>query len=84
MPFEIVWSQKALKELGKIERPIAKRIHRAIGQLGDDPFQYDVRKLTNSSHYRLRVGDYRVLLEIRQNQLRILVIQIGHRKNVYY
>ena len=82
MPFEIIWSEKAVKELKKIERPIAKRIFNAITQLKEDPF-HNIIKLTNSPYYRLRVGDFRIILDIQKNQLRILIIKVGHRKKIY-
>lgn len=82
MPFEIIWSESAIKDLKKIERPIGKRIFDAITRLKEDPY-HNIIKLTNSPYYRLRVGDYRVILDIRKKQLRILVIKIGHRKKIY-
>ena len=82
MPFEIIWSEKAIKELKKIERPIAKRIFDAITLLKEDPY-HNIIKLTNSPYYRLRLGDYRVILDIQKNQLRILIIKVGYRKKIY-
>lgn len=82
MPFEIIWSERAIKELKKIDRFIAKRIFNAVTQLKEDPY-HNIIKITNSPYYRLRVGDYRVILDIEKNQLRILVIKVGHRKGIY-
>ena len=82
MPFEIIWSERAIKELKKIERSIGKRIFYAITQLKEDPF-HNIIKLTNSPYYRLRVGDYRIILDIQKAQLRILIIKVGHRKKIY-
>ena len=82
MTFEIIWSASAIKDLKKIDRPIAKRIFDAITRLKEDPY-HNIIKLTNSSYYRLRVGDYRVILDIEKNKLRILIIKIGHRKKIY-
>jgi mRNA interferase RelE/StbE len=80
--FEIIWSASAIKDLKKIDRPIAKRIFDAITRLKKDPY-HNIIKLTNSSYYRLRVGDFRVILDIEKNKLRILIIKIGHRKKIY-
>jgi len=82
MPFEIIWSNSAIKELKKIDRLIAKRIYDAVGKLREDPYR-NIKKLTNSNYFRLRVGDYRVIMDINENQLRILVIKVGHRKTIY-
>ena len=82
MAFEIIWSASAIKELKKIDRHIAKRIFDTITRLKEHPY-HNIIKLTNSPYYRLRVGDYRVFLDIQKNQLRILIIKVGHRKNIY-
>ena len=82
MTFEIIWSESAIRELKKIDRSIGKRIYDKITLLKDDPY-HNVIKLVNSPYFRLRVGDYRVILDIQKNQLRILIIKIGHRKNIY-
>jgi len=42
-----------------------------------------VTKLVGDSSYRLRVGDYRVILDIQGNHLSVLVLKIGHRKDIY-
>jgi mRNA interferase RelE/StbE len=80
--FEIIWSASAIKDLKKIDRPIAKRIFETVTRLKEDPY-HNIVKLINSPYYRLRVGDYRVILDIEKYQLRILVIKIGHRKKIY-
>jgi len=82
MAFEIIWSESAIRELKKLDRIIGKRIFDRITRLEHDPYQ-NVTKLVNSPYFRLRVGDYRVILDIRRNQLRILVVKIGHRKKIY-
>jgi mRNA interferase RelE/StbE len=82
MPFEIIWSKSALKDLKKVDRLVAKRIYDAVGKLKEDPY-HNIKKLTNSDYFRLRLGDYRIILDINENQLRILVVKVGHRKMIY-
>jgi mRNA interferase RelE/StbE len=82
MTFEIIWSETAIRELKKIDRIIGKRIYDKITQLKEDP-HHNVIKLVNSQYFRLRVGDYRVIMDIQHNQLRIIIIKIGHRKMIY-
>ena len=82
MAFEIIWSASAIKDLKKIDRPIAKRIFETVTRLKKDPY-HNIIKLTNSPYYRLRVGDYRVILDMEKNKLRILIIKIGHRNKIY-
>ena len=82
MTYDIVFSDKALKQLKKLDRPIQKRIISALEKMRSNPERY-VTKLVGDPSYRLRVGDYRVIVDIYENELRILVVKIGHRKKIY-
>lgn len=82
MPFEIVWSDSAARQLQKLDRPVARRIYDKVGELRHEPFRV-VRRLAGEPYYRLRVGDYRVILRIREQELQILVLKVGHRETVY-
>ena len=82
MPFEIIWSDSAAGQLKKLDRTVARRIFDKVGELRETPHRF-VRKVANSRFYRLRVGDYRVILDIQEAVLRILVLKVGHRKSIY-
>lgn len=82
MTFEVVWSQSAIKQLKKLDRSVAKRIVDAVDKLLVDPHNV-VSRIANSPYFRLRVGDYRVLVDIQRKELRVLVVKVGHRKSVY-
>ncbi len=82
MPFEVVWSDSAAGQLKKLDRTVARRIFDKVGELRETPHRF-VRKLANSPYYRLRVGDYRVILDIQETVLRILVLKAGHRKSIH-
>lgn len=82
MPFEIVWSDSAARQLQKLDRPVARRIYDKVGELRHEPFRA-VRRLAGEPYYRLRVGDYRVILRIREQELQILVLKVGPRETVY-
>jgi mRNA interferase RelE/StbE len=79
MAFEIIWSDSATRELKKLNRTVARRIFAGVGDLRGNPFPH-VRRLVNSPYYRLRVGDYRVIMDIERDILRILVLKVGHRE----
>ncbi len=66
----------------RLDRSVAKRIHEKVGQLYQNPERY-VEKLVRYPYYRLRVGDYRVILDIQNEMIRILILKVGHRSNVY-
>ncbi len=82
MPFEIIWSDSATRQLTKLDRGVARRIFGKVGELRDDPFRW-VRRMSGVAAYRLRVGDYRILLDIHEGELRVLVVEVGHRESVY-
>jgi mRNA interferase RelE/StbE len=82
MEFSIIWSDTARKQLGKLDRGIARRIFDSVGGLKENPHR-QVQKLVNSRYFRLRVGDYRVILDIQGATLRILVLKVGHRNTIY-
>ena len=77
---EIVWRRKALENLDK---PIQKRILTALERLRIRPESCDIKRLAGMPGYRFRVGDHRVIFDMEQDKLHILILKIGHRKNVY-
>lgn len=81
MTFDIIWSDSASRQLKKFDPPVARRIFARVGELREDPIRH-VRKLVNSPYYRLRVGDYRVILDIERNTLRVLALKVGHRESI--
>ena len=82
MAFEVIWSESAAKQLRGLDRAVARRIFSKVGELRENPHRL-VRKIVNSPYYRLRVGKYRVVLDIEQDRLRVLVLKVGPRQSVY-
>ena len=80
--YQVILSNKAEKQLGKLERPLQERIVTALERIRIRPEAY-ITKLVGEQLYKFRVGDYRIIIDIDQGLLRILVIKIAHRKNVY-
>ena len=60
-----------------------QRVVRRIQSLSEDPRPPGCQKLSGYDRYRLRQGQYRILYEIRANGLVVVVIKIGHRREVY-
>lgn len=79
--FNIIFDEKVLGFLSKLDIFLSKRILKKIGELEKNPFLRDVKRLKGEPLFRLRVGDYRVIFEIDKNTIKIL--KIGHRKNIY-
>lgn len=80
MAFGIIWSDSAIRHLKKLDRSIARRILDKVGELAENPHRL-VQKLVNSPYYRLRVGDFRVILDIQGDVLRVLVLKVGRRES---
>ncbi len=80
--YSLVYSDIALKQLEKMDNSARKRVISALERCRIRPYAH-VKKLVGNSYFRLRVGDYRIILEIRNEQFVILVIKVGHRGNIY-
>src|SRR3989338_2177436 len=61
MEFRIIWDEKAVAELDKLETIISRRIVKKVGELSPNPYTKDVRRLKGGTGFRLRVGDYRII-----------------------
>ncbi|MGH3258451.1 MAG: type II toxin-antitoxin system RelE family toxin [Streptosporangiaceae bacterium] len=86
MKYAFRWRERAVRQLRAIPQETALTILRALTPLGDDPRRpdADIKKLAGyADRYRLRVGDYRVIYEIADQQLIILVVGVGHRREAY-
>ncbi len=82
--YSIEISRTAEKQLKKLEPDDQLRVANAIIALADDPHPQGSRKLTGYEDvFRIRVGQYRVLYSVSGKKLVIIVLKIGHRKNVY-
>jgi mRNA interferase RelE/StbE len=80
--FKVIFDDKAIEFLEKLDKKNRERIFNKIMSTKEDPFHY-FEKLTKKNFYKLRVGDYRVIADINENEIKILVLLIGHRKNIY-
>jgi len=81
--YRIIVAQSVFKDLDGIPKSDVRRIVSAIEALAADPRPQQSRKLSGAEKYRLRCGVYRVLYEIRDNELVVFVVRARHRKDVY-
>ncbi len=85
MSYEIVISRRAQKSLARLRPTDREKVRDAIFALSEDPRPHGVRTLKGKpgDYQRLRVGDYRVIYQVQQEMLTVLVIRVGHRREVY-
>ena len=85
MSYTIRFTPRAAKQVRKLDSAAAKRIRdfleQKLSQL-DNPRQLG-KKLVNEDFWRYRVGDYRILTNIDDDQILILVVEVAHRREVY-
>lgn len=86
MKYAFRWEELAIRQLRGIPQQTALTILRELTPLGEDPRRPDanIKKLAGlDGLYRLRVGHYRVVYEIRDAELIIWVVGVGHRREIY-
>ena len=82
--YSVEFAKSAEKELSRIDGRYIARIFAAVESLAKEPRPAGCKKLTGSDHtYRIRIGTYRVIYDIQESRLLVVVIKIGHRKDVY-
>ena len=83
MPFEVVLSAESGEFIRKCDKAVRNRIIKSLRKLEDEPEKGKPLTSILTGLWSLRIGDYRAIYQIKNNELIILVIRIGHRKNVY-
>jgi mRNA interferase RelE/StbE len=78
----IIYSEKSLKQLKKLEKNVQQRITSTLERIRIRPEAY-LKKLVDDPGWSLPVGDYRIIADLDQGRLVVIVIKLGHRKNIY-
>jgi len=83
--WSVDYSAEALRTLVRMDRAVAKRLRAKILALARNPLapNNNVRKLTGIEGYRLRVGDWRIIYALRHEVLTVVVVRVGHRREIY-
>ena len=80
--FKVELSPVALKSFKKLDPAVRTRIQAALNILADNPKPPAAKQLVDSPYWRVRIGDYRILYEIKNSELLVFVIEIGHRSKI--
>jgi len=84
MAYTVTISRSAAKDIRALDDTAQRRVGHVINALADNPRPPGVQKLSAEDNvYRLRAGDYRVLYQIVDRQLLVLVVRVRHRREVY-
>ncbi len=84
MPYAIEFKPSAAVALRHLPRQVQSRIVTKAEALADNPRPSGCKKLAGADAlYRVRIGDYRMVYEVRDAVLTILIVRIGHRRDVY-
>ena len=82
MAYKIIWSPKSKEGLRDLAKDIQWRIIKKVEELKLAPYHF-IERLTGTSSWKLRVGDYRVLIDLDEKKKEIHILKVGHRKNIY-
>lgn len=84
MSYRIEVAPAAVRQLRKLDRVAQRRVQAAIELLAGEPRPSGARMLVGGDgEWRVRTGDYRIVYEIHDNVLLVLVVAVGHRRDVY-
>ena len=84
MAYAIEFVPSARRELRKLPREVQLKLNERIDSLSSDPRPRGSRKLKGSDElWRVRVSDYRIVYEVRDKVLLVLVVRVAHRREVY-
>ena len=81
--FKVTVKQSVAKDLRRIPNKEVARILKRIEALAAEPRPPGAEKLSGQEKYRLRQGVYRIIYEIKEDELAIVVVKVGHRRDVY-
>ncbi len=80
--YKIILTKKSKQQLSKFSKDIRDRIGGVIERLKIRPHHIS-KRIIGTPLFRVRAGDYRLIIEIKNKELIIYIIEIGHRKNIY-
>jgi len=81
--YSLQFKESVARDLRAIPKADVARILRRIEQLADEPRPPGVEKLSSQERYRVRQGNYRIVYEIVDDRLVVVVVRVGHRREVY-
>lgn len=81
--YKLVFKKSVAKDLRALPKKDVSHILRCIQSLAEDPRPKGCEKLSGQERYRVRQGVYRIIYEIQGNILTVVVVKVGHRRDIY-
>jgi mRNA interferase RelE/StbE len=81
--YRVVFRKSVAQDLRRIPNSVLRRILATIDSLSEEPRPVGVEKLSGQEKYRVRQGNYRILYEIKDDEVVVVVVKVGHRRDVY-
>jgi len=78
-----VFKKSVAKDLRALAKKDVRRVLKRIDTLADNPRPTDCEKLSGQARYRVRQGVYRIVYEIQDDSLVVVIVKVGHRRDVY-
>jgi mRNA interferase RelE/StbE len=82
MNYDLIFDEIFIKSINKLPKLLKERIWKKLQQTKQNPYHFFI-KLTGREEYKLRVGDYRIIADINDNKLIILLLHVDHRRRIY-
>jgi len=80
--YNLIFDKRALEDMNKLDSQVKERIWNKLQQCKENPFRF-LEHLEDIEGFKLRVGDYRVIVDVDNVTKTIKVLKVGHRKNIY-
>ncbi len=82
MVFEVLWTEHAKRNLGKLQRGLVIRIIKKVEVMRGSPYRF-LSKIIGRKEWKLRVGDYRIFIDLDYEMNKLYVLRIDHRRRAY-
>ncbi|MCX6770662.1 MAG: type II toxin-antitoxin system RelE/ParE family toxin [Candidatus Micrarchaeota archaeon] len=82
MPYTLIWAPTAQHALSSLQKEVSARIVKKANQILDNPHPF-LERMVEYKIYKLRVGDYRVFIDIDEEKKELHAVNVKHRKNAY-
>ncbi len=84
MSYAVQFTPRAHRDFAALDRNVQRRLTPHINRLAENPFPPGYKRLhADEPFFRLRVGDYRMIYQVEGKRLTVIIVKVGHRRDVY-